>query len=74
MKARSCLPVFLLVLLSFQATTTMAYSKPDRKKIENMTTEEKKVRLEEIRMRVNEIRDMDRFALSREERKALKEE
>ena len=76
MKLKSYLSILLLILFSFQVNASVLdnNSKPDRKKIENMTTEEKKARLEEIKVRVNEIKDMDKSNLSREEKKALKEE
>ena len=39
-----------------------------------LTDDQKKARLEEIRVRVTEIKEMDRSSLSRTERKALRKE
>src|SRR5688572_14875342 len=76
MKVKSYLSILLLILFSFQVNASALdnNTRPDRKKIENMTAEEKKARLEEIRVRVNEIRNMDKSDLSREERKELRKE
>jgi len=43
-------------------------------RVENMTGEQKEARYIEMKARVNEIKNMDRSNLSREERKALKTE
>lgn len=46
----------------------------DKEKIARMTEKEKKARAEEIKIRVETIRDMDRSTLSRAERKELRQE
>lgn len=74
MKARFHVSLLLLILLSFQVTPVMAYTSPDKDKIENMTAGEKQARIEQIRVRVNEIKEMDKSHLTRDERKELKKE
>lgn len=46
----------------------------DKEKIARMTEEEKNARIAVMKSRVEEIRDMDRSALSRAERKELRHE
>lgn len=75
MKTRSYL--FALVLLLTTSITEAAVTvsnDPGKEKIARMTETEKKARLQEIRLRVETIRDMDRSQLSREERKELRKE
>ncbi len=71
-----------IAVLSLLMTVTVinsyaaSYSseRPERESINEMTEAQKKARLEEIQVRVNEIKDMDKSALSRAERKAIKKE
>ena len=72
MKAKFYLPAFLLVLLSFQVSASTPLSKIDKEKIEHMTAEEKKALLEHIKIRVNEIKEMDKSNLTSEQKKELK--
>lgn len=70
------------IILSFLLTTGVVNSYaaisdkdlPKKERIENMTDEQKKTRLEEIRVRVSEIKEMDKSGLSKAERKAVRKE
>src|SRR5215216_5157647 len=75
MKTRFYLP-FLLLLLTFQAEASRINKEPDprTKIVATMTDEQKKARLEEIKQRVEEIRNMDKSHLSRTQRKELRKE
>ena len=53
---------------------TIDNSRPNKERLERMTDKQKNVRLEEIRARVNEIKEMDKSGLSKAERKAVKKE
>jgi hypothetical protein len=65
----------LLTLAAFssRAATTID-NKLTKEAIAGMTPEQKQVRIEEIKQRVNEIRSMDKSHLSRQERKELRVE
>jgi hypothetical protein len=70
-------PFLLAIILLITASTLQANTLTngfDKERIARMTEEEKKARAEEIRLRVETIRDMDRSSLSRAERKALRHE
>lgn len=62
----------LIFALSISAGTVSAADKNNKAKTE--MTAEQKVQLERITSRVEEIRDMDKSDLSREERKELRKE
>lgn len=47
---------------------------PKKERVADMTDEQKAARIEEIRSRVNEIKDMDKSSLTKSDRKALKKE
>jgi peptidoglycan hydrolase CwlO-like protein len=68
----------LALMMTVTATTihaaTIDDKNPKREKTAAMTEEQKAARLEEIRERVNEIKAMDKSALSKADRKALKKE
>jgi hypothetical protein len=70
--------VFLILLLTMTVTNTYAAvdnnNVPAKERIVIMTDAEKSVRLEEIKSRVNEIKDMDKTDLTKMERKDLKRE
>jgi len=74
MKTKFYLPALLLVLLGFQVSAATPLSKIDKEKIEHMTAEEKKALLEHIKIRVHEIKEMDKSDLTREQRKELRQE
>jgi inorganic pyrophosphatase/exopolyphosphatase len=60
------------VINSYAATIDNDRSNKDR--VDRMTDEQKKFRLEEIRTRVTEIKEMDKSGLNKSERKAIKKE
>jgi hypothetical protein len=71
----------LYVLLAFMLTISVpasyaATGKPDpvKERVAKMTDEQKRVRAEEIKRRVYEIRDMDKSNLSKADRKELRKE
>ena len=74
-------PKISIVILSFLLVISVVNSyaasgdndRPKKERIE-MTDEQKKIRLEEIRARVSEIKEMDKSSLSKAERKAVKKE
>ena len=75
-------PKICIVILSFLLTINVVSSyaatsdnnRPNKERVDRLTDEQKKVRLEEIRTRVNEIKEMDKSGLSKSERKAIKKE
>ena len=75
-------PKISIAILSFLLTANVVSSyaatnnndRPNKERVEKMTDEQKMVRLEEIRSRVSEIKEMDKSVLSRSERKAVKKE
>lgn len=77
MKTRLYLPI-LLSILTLQAGASRISPDPGpgprMEKVSAMTDEQKKARLEEIKQRVEEIRNIDRSNLSRAERKELRKE
>lgn len=77
MKAKNYV-VLLILLLTITVTNTYAAvgnnNVPAKERIVLMTGAEKSVRLEEIKSRVNEIKDMDKSELTKMERKDLKRE
>lgn len=73
MKTRLFLPA-LLFLFALNATAARIESNPGKDKVENMSEEEKKARLEQIKQRVYEIKAIDKSTLTRSERKELRKE
>lgn len=75
-------PKISIAILSFLLTANVVSSyaatndndRPNKERIDRMTDEQKMVRLEEIRARVSEIKEMDKSVLSRSDRKAVKKE
>lgn len=78
MKAKlsvALLSLFLtLTVVSSHASIVDPIFKGKAKTTNNMTDEQKAVRLEEIRLRAEEIKATDKSTLSKSERKALKKE
>jgi uncharacterized protein (DUF885 family) len=70
--------VIMALLLTITVTNTSAaitYDKrPKKEKVADMTEEQKRARLEEMKSRVNEIKAIDRSTLTKADRKALKKE
>jgi len=68
----------LSILLTANIVNTYAASidnkQPNKERMDGMSDEKKMVRLEEIRIRVNEIKEMDKSNLSKSERKAIQKE
>jgi len=66
----------LLMLIAFVPASYAATGKVDpvKERVANMTDEEKKLRAEEIKKRVYEIREMDKSDLTRVERRELRKE
>ncbi|WP_256001966.1 hypothetical protein [Pedobacter deserti] len=64
----------LALVFTLAITADTAYAADKDKKPKTELTAEQKVQLERIKTRVEEIRDMDKSDLSREERKALRKE
>ena len=73
MKKTLCIALFVMLVTSIP-TYAASGTNPIKEKVANMTTEEKKLRAEEIKRRVYEIRDMDKSDLTRADRKALRVE
>jgi len=75
-------PKISIAILSFLLTVnvvstyaaTVDNNRPNKERVDRMTVEQKKARLEEISTRVNEIKEMDKSGLSKSERKAIKKE
>jgi len=75
-------PKISIAILSFLLTVnvvstyaaTVDNNRPNKERVDRMTGEQKKARLEEISTRVNEIKEMDKSGLSKSERKAIKKE
>jgi Flp pilus assembly protein TadB len=71
-----------IILTSVLLTTSIANSfastiddkRPMKERVAAMTDEQKAARADEIRLRVEEIKEMDKSTLSRSEKKALKKE
>lgn len=79
MKQKMYMPLlaFVLMLSTFagNATTTISLNeKPLTTSVIATTEEQKKVKLEAIKMRLEEIRDMDKSTLTKQQRKDLKAE
>jgi len=70
--------LILSLLLTITATNIHASDiddkNPKKERVADMTDEQKAARIEEIRSRVNEIKDMDKSSLTKSDRKALKKE
>jgi len=66
--------IYTLALLFTLTTSANVVSAADNKKAKTEMTAEQKAHLERIKTRVEEIRDMDKSDLSREERKELRKE
>jgi hypothetical protein len=65
----------LLTLAAFTSQAATATSNPlNKKAIAAMTLEQKQARIEEIKLRVNEIKAMDKSQLTRADRKELRVE
>src|SRR3954454_8069650 len=69
--------IFVFILLTM-FTSVNTYAKKDKdywkERVTNMTEAQKEARVEEIKARVTEIKEMDRSKLSSEDRKALRQE
>lgn len=79
MKQKMFAPLLVVVLFfsSFVSqATTVAYPTTSelKTKVMTMTEDQKKARLEAIKMRLLEIKEMDKSTLTREQRKDLKAE
>jgi hypothetical protein len=65
----------LIMLLCLNTITALAEDKKTvQARVENMSEEQKEVRYIQMKQRVDEIKNMDKSALSKEERKALRSE
>ncbi len=77
MKAKISIAL-LGILLTTSVINSHAAPIEDRKELKErvatMTEDEKKARLEEIKYRVTEIKEMDKSSLSRSEKRAMKKE
>jgi len=75
MKRRIAIIAFTLLTL-FASVSTYAKNDKDywREKVATMTETQKEARIEEIKARVTEIKEMDKSNLSSEDRKALRHE
>ena len=65
---------FLMLACIGTVQGAVTSTKPNKEAIAKMSEAEKTARLEEIQLRVKEIKAMDKSDLSRTERKALKKE
>ena len=79
MKQKMFTPLLIVVLLfssfvSQAATATYPTTNELKAKVMTMTEEQKKARLETIKMRLLEIKDMDKSTLTKAQRKDLKAE
>lgn len=71
--------IFLLALSLMLAFSTIVNAAPDSRKLRYekvaaMTTEQKEARMVEMKQRVEQIKAMDKSKLTRNDRKALKQE
>ncbi|PZR24956.1 MAG: hypothetical protein DI535_20110 [Citrobacter freundii] len=70
--------ILTCILLTASISNTFAAGiedkRPVKERIAAMTEEQKAARADEIRLRVEEIKAMDKSTLTREEKKALKKE
>jgi hypothetical protein len=75
MKRRIAIIAFTLLTL-FASVSTYAKNDKDywKAKVANMTEVQKEARIEEIKARVTEIKEMDKSKLSSDDRKALRQE
>ena len=65
----------LIMLLCLNSITAKAEDKKTLKaRIENMSAEQKEARIVQMKLRVDEIKNMDKSSLTREERKDLRKE
>lgn len=68
----------LSILLTANVTSsyaaTLDNSLPNKERVIGLSEDQKKARLEEIRTRVNEIKETDKSSLSKSDRKAMKKE
>ena len=68
----------MILMLSLTVTNTYAANGdvniPVKERVADMTNEQKAASLEEIKVRVNEIKEMNKSELSKAERKDLKKE
>lgn len=72
---RRILTSTLVMLLCLSSFTVMAEDKKTLKaRVENMSEEQKEARYTEMKLRMEEIKQMDKSSLSKNERKALKSE
>ncbi|MBC7652703.1 MAG: hypothetical protein H7101_13240 [Deinococcales bacterium] len=79
MKQKMFTPLLVVVLLfssfiSEAATANYPTTKELKAKVITMTEEQKRARLETIKMRLLEIKDMDKSTLTKEQRKDLRAE
>lgn len=64
-----------IMLLCLNTITTFAADKKTlQARVENMSEEQKEARYVQMKLRVDEIRNMDRSSLTKDERKALRNE
>ncbi|HTD94014.1 MAG TPA: hypothetical protein VK644_09390 [Chitinophagaceae bacterium] len=68
------LSLLLTITVSNSYASTIEDRRPLKERVSSMTENEKKARLEEIKARVEYIKEIDKSELSRSERKALKKE
>ncbi|MGZ8523772.1 MAG: hypothetical protein ACXWV6_04420 [Chitinophagaceae bacterium] len=66
--------VFLTANVVSTYATTIDNGRPTKERTEKMNDEQKKSRLEDIRTRVSEIKEIDKSGLSKTERKAMRKE
>lgn len=66
--------LLLTITVTNSHATTVEDKNPKKERVADMTEGQRAARLEEIRGRVNEIRNMDRSEMTKAERKALKKE
>jgi hypothetical protein len=67
--------IALVLILGVSSFSAMAEDKKTLKeRVENMTNEQKEARYTEMKLRVEQIKHMDKSGLSKDERKALRNE
>lgn len=75
MKTNFFLPILITaVLLSTISVKAAKYEVVTKEQFAKMSDQEKKVEVEAIKLRLEEIKDMDKSSLSSEDRKELKQE
>lgn len=74
MKKTFTFALFLMLIAAVPAAYASTGTDPVKERVAKMTDAEKKVRAEEIKRRVYEIKEMDKSNLTRVERKELRKE